>query len=181
MKIIIIIVVVLLIGVTAIFTYSGLFNSVSIQEKDTGPYILVYEEHTGNYLTSMTIQRKVYRSLQKEFGITSRIGFGIHYEDPRNLKLKNLHSEIGCILDKQNELKINDIKKKFKVKIFPVTKSLVVELPFRNLLSIILGTMKAYPELEKYIKLNKYTKPYSMEIYDNPARKIRYIVPIVTD
>ena len=158
--------------------YSGLFTKVHVQEKTVGPHILVYQNHKGSYKAIGTVLNKVYRVLNKKFKIKATHGFGIFYDKPGTVKEELLRSEGGVILDSKYKDKIDAIRKKLKVKKYPSTKSVVVIFPYKNQVSYILGPIKAYPVIQKYMKKKGYKAAPALEIYDIPGRKILYSMPI---
>lgn len=158
--------------------YSGVFVSVNVIEKSVGPYQLVFKEHKGDYKDSAKVANEIYYTLLNDYKIETFKGFGIYYDDPVEVKKKDLRSEVGVILEKKDYFKINKIKKKFKVKRLNRINSVVAELPFKTRASVILGIIKVYPAFKKYMKEKKYKQNYSIEIYDVPNQKITYLIPI---
>jgi hypothetical protein len=162
--------------VLGILVQAGLFYKPAVTEGVTGPYTLVYLEHTGDYAQTGKIQMDIYNSLIAEFGITTTKGFGIYLDDPKTVAKDKLRSEVGCILEGDNIKKAGLVTSKFKVKTLEPKKSLIAEHPFSNPLSIIIGISKVYPLFSKHLggKPSGYT--YSMELYDVPGKKIIYIM-----
>jgi hypothetical protein len=177
LKIIFSIFLLILISVAIFFNYIGFFSKVVIEEKQMGPFTLVYDEHKGDYKGTAKIQDNIYYSLLNDYKIETFHGFGIYYDDPKTVPTEKLRSIAGCILEKSDYEKIETLKEKgFKIKKIPKQNSVVVEFPFRNTFSIIAGIMKVYPKIEKYIEENNLTKNEMMEIYDNPSKKIIYLM-----
>jgi hypothetical protein len=52
----------------------------------------------------------------------------------------------------------------------------VAEFPLKTSLSYMVGAMKAYPVLSKYIAEKNYKVTSSLEVYDMSAKRIKYIM-----
>ena len=72
--------------------YMGTFKNVEIDEKEMGPYYLVYRENTGSYTPTGKIIEKVFNELQEK-KIDGNKGFAIFYDDPNITKKVNQRSE----------------------------------------------------------------------------------------
>ncbi len=176
MKKVLIIISVIILACLAFLFYSGLFTKVEIIEKESESYQLVYEEHLGDYSKSGEITNKIYHSLLNDYNIETFKGFGIYYDNPQEVEKEKLRSEVGCILETADYNKIDTLKGKYKIKEFLSKKCMITEFPFKNKISIFLGIMEVYPELEKYSKANGYNLDAPvMEIYDMPNKKIIYL------
>jgi len=69
--------------------------------------------------------------------------------------------------------------KEIKITTLPAGNKIVVEFPLKNTISYIIGPMKVYPLIAKYIKEKGYANQVSMiELYDMVAKKIYYIAEI---
>jgi len=172
-------VLILLSGFFIALIYSGLFSSVEIMEGDIGPYILVYQNHTGDYAGTGDIQNRIYQSLQKDFNVSATKGFGQYFDDPKKVPVEKLRSIAGCILEPEYRSLIPAIQKKYTIGEYGKTKSVIAEFPYRNQLSIFLGVMRVYPKLEEYITNKGYPFSPALEIYDLGRKKIIYSFPIL--
>ena len=94
--VIVFIIIGLLIVMIGIF---GGFYKVNIQTVNTGGEILVYENVTGSYNQASKISNKVYYELLNNFKIETTKGFGIYYDNPKNVDQNKLRSEVGCIVE----------------------------------------------------------------------------------
>lgn len=162
-------------------SYYGLFTRISIAEKEMGGFWLLYEKHVGDYKEVGQVMDRMYSRLLGEDAIETSRGFGLYYDDPKKVKKENLRSVVGCILDKQDESKIDHLKKHYKIQYYPASKSVVAEFPFKGTLSIFIGIFKVYPKLAEYIKQRNYPPGPIMEIYDTPHKKIFYVASIAMD
>ncbi len=158
--------------------YLGFFNSVDFTIREMGPYQLVYREHRGDYSGTGVIQKEIYKALLNDEKIRTTRGFGIYYDDPRQVKKENLRSIAGCILEEKDYQNIESLKKKYSIMEFHKTRAVVTEFPFRGRGSILAGVLKVYPRLDEYTKERGYAPAPVMEIYNVPEKKIIYIMPI---
>jgi hypothetical protein len=159
-------------------TYYGLFAKVSIVEQEVGDFWLLYEKHVGDYKDVGPVIDSIYSRLLGEDAIAPLRGFGLYYDDPKKVEKKNLRSIAGCILDNQDEDKIDYLKRNYTIKKFPASKSVIVVFPYKGIPSIFLGVVKVYPKLAEYLAQKKYPPVPVMEIYDRPSKKIVYVAPV---
>ena len=162
-------------------SYYGLFARVTIVQKEIGDFWLIYEKHVGEYKETGQVINRIYSKLLGEDAIAPSRGFGLYFDDPKKVEKKNLRSIAGCILDKQDEGKIDQLKTNYQVQKFPVSTSVVAEFPFRGTPSIFLGLVKVYPKLTEYLAQHKYPPVPIMELYDTPNEKISYIASVNLD
>lgn len=171
----------IILGVAAVVVlglgYYGLFAPVVFTERQMGPYVLVYEKHAGEYKHTAAIVEKISSALLGEDGIFVGKGFGLFYDNPKIVEAASLRSIAGCIVENVPDDKIKRLKDKYLVAEFPDARCVVAELPYKGLVSILLGTLRAYPRLAEYMQANDYRMTPVMEIYDKPNRKIFYVVP----
>lgn len=167
---------VVVIALLIFLAQNGFFTKVLVEEKEVGPYVLIYEEHTGDYAGMKDVTYRVYNKLLNEDKIMTTKGFGIYYDNPRNVPKDKLRSIGGCILDEKDYDKIAVLEKKYKIKKIEKQRSLVADFPFRNRMSIIMGIMKVYPEMNEYVSSKHYQFAEVMEIYDMPNKKITYVM-----
>lgn len=157
--------------------YSGLFSKVEIKEKEMESYILVYDEHIGEYKGTRDVQDRIYDKLLNDEGIETYKGFGVYYDDPKKVAKEELRSIAGCILEKKDYGKIEELKKKgFKIKESEQGEAICAQFPFKSPLSVLLGIIKVYPSMDKYVEEHGIDKKEIMEIYDIPNKKIIYFM-----
>lgn len=168
-------VVAVLIGV---FSYYGLFTSVDVKERDAGPYLLVYTKHIGDYNKVAPAMDNVYYDLKDNFHIDTTKGFGLYYDTPQEVSKEKLRSIVGCIVEGKSITDLNEVSKKYGVKEYPLSKSLVAEFPHKGYISIMLGIFKVYPKLNKYLQEHKYVEAPILELYDMLNKRIEYIISV---
>ncbi|HDQ26834.1 MAG TPA: AraC family transcriptional regulator [bacterium] len=162
-------------AIFGMLVHAGLFYKPEVKVEETGPFTLVYVEHTGDYSNAWKYQDEVYKKLIAEFNIKTTKGFGIYYDDPAKVEKSELRSELGCILEGEDIKKAQLVEGKFKVKTLNAEKSVVSGHPFTNPFSVILGIMKVYPLLGKKAAEEGLDAGFAMEIYDAPAKATTYI------
>ncbi len=164
--------------VTILLAYLGIFSTLKPVERTMGPYTFVYEDFIGPYMDTAHVFDNVYKNLEKE-GLKTTRGLGIYYDDPSKIPDHKLRSKCGSIIEKEDLSAFNKIKDKFKVITIEDNKSIVIEFPIKNTLSYMMGPMKCYPALAEYVKEKGLTmKGNAYELYDMPAKKILFILPI---
>ena len=181
MKLVLGVIGVLIILVVVTLSYYGFFTSISIAEKEMGGFWLLYEKHVGDYSETGKLIDSISARLLGEDAIEPSRAFGLYYDDPKKVEKENLRSIAGCILDKQDENRIDYLKNNYTIKYFPPAKSVVAEFPFKGTPSIFMGIFKVYPQLAEYITQHKYPPGPIMEIYDTANKKIVYIAPFAMD
>ncbi len=157
----------------------GLFVEIVVEEKEMGPYVLVYEDHKGDYKGTANIQDNIYYSLLRSHNIKTYKGFGIYYDNPKEVATSELRSIAGVILEEKDYDKKKFLTDEgYSIKEVEARKSIVVEFPYKNNFSVMLGLMRVYPVIEEYIKSNDLENKEMMEIYDVPSGKIIYLMEI---
>ncbi|NQT29415.1 MAG: GyrI-like domain-containing protein [Candidatus Saganbacteria bacterium] len=157
--------------------YVGIIFPLKVDETRMGPYTIAYESFTGPYKDTVPVFAKVYEKINAE-GLNPTRSLGIYYDNPAVTPADQLRSDCGVVIEKADLAKFNKVKGKFKVKNISQADCVVIEFPIRNMLSYMIGPMKAYPALEKYAKKKGYKWGRSYELYDEPQKKIFYVMEI---
>lgn len=145
--------------------YSGFFASVEITEGEVGPYKFVGKEYVGDYRYSGEKQDSIYKDLTaKGFELTE--GFGIYRDDPKKVAVEQLRSMVGSVLPEKYNDRIPELEREgYIIQDMGKTKSVIVEFPYKNNLSIIASVLKVYPKLNVYFTEKGYESVPSLEIY----------------
>lgn len=162
---------------TVFLWYMGWFSNLKAYESVKGPYLIAYERFVGPYPQTGPIFNRIYEKL-KANGIESPRGLGIYYDDPSQVTPDKLRSDCGIVIEAKDRNLFWKISHKFKYKWVRRSKSIVVEFPIRNMLSYMIGPMKAYPALMKYAESKGYKTTLAYELYDEPKGKIFFIMPV---
>jgi hypothetical protein len=163
--------------VIAFLGYMGLFNRMTVEEKTMGPFTGVYESCVGDYMKSGQVFARVCDEMKKE-GVACGQCFGVYYDNPREVPKDKLRSDIGVVLVDKDLLRSKELGKKYKIQTLGQKMSLVTEFPIKNMLSYMIGPMKAYPALEKAAKEKGYKPLLSYEIYDQATKKTLFVMPL---
>jgi effector-binding domain-containing protein len=175
MKTIIIIAVVIIILFLSFYAYYGGFKNIKTRIEEQGGETLVFEKIQGDYRQSGKVMDSIYYKLLNQEKIETYKGFGIYYDNPQKVEKSKLRSEAGCILENQDEGKVDELNGQYNIKTFPKKQYMIAEFPYKGKLSVMFSMMKVYPALNKYAEENGYQKDTPvMEIYDVPNNKIIY-------
>ncbi len=172
---------VLIVGLFIALVYSGLFSTIEIQEREIGPFTMVYRHYVGDYTQAAAIQHEILSALKGLYKIPSGKGFGVYYDDPQHVEKHKLRSDVGCIIETKDPQLLEKIRERYLVKEYPSTLSVVSEFPYKNQLSVFLGVVRVYPRLEGYLKSKNYKISPALEIYDLSNRKIVFSFQKVAD
>jgi len=176
-----IVIVVIIVCICGFLGYFGVFSPVPIQQQEIGPFVLVCEKHMGNYQNVGPVMDRLYKRLKDEDSIESTRGFGIYYDNPREVAAEKLRSVVGCILDGVDESTVESLKQKYTLARYPASGCVVARFPFKANFSIFVGVFKVYPKLIRYLQDNNLSMVPMMEIYDIPGRQIQYVAATGAD
>jgi hypothetical protein len=153
----------------------GIFNEITVVEKETGGYKLAGYEYTGSYKKAGAFMKESEEKLNA-LGITYNRGFGIYYDDPKTTPDEKCRSFIGGIVEVKDINKISVLKSEgLKTDSVRTTSSVVAEFPIKSNLSYSIAPMKVYPAISEYMQKKGYKVVLSLEIYDVPQKKIMFI------
>jgi hypothetical protein len=176
MKTILLIIASILIVVLVFAWYIGYFTSITPEERIEGGYTVAGLEVTGPYSKSGKSMQEVMEKL-KNLGVECTKSFGIYYDDPKTTPADKCRSFVGGILEEKDLGKLSELKTSgLKVDSVARVESVVAEFPLKNSFSYMIGPMKAYPAISKYLEEKKYKVSLSLEVYDPFAKKITYIM-----
>jgi hypothetical protein len=162
--------------------WCGLFSKITVDEREEGPFLLVYKKHTGDYKNIGPVMDEVYYTLRDEHKLETTRGFGLYYDNPKEKEKSELRSLGGCIVDGMTPEELGSrcpgINDTMVVALFPAALSVAAEHPYMGTVSIILGVLRVYPRLQAWMqKYNRRSVPV-MEIYDTPGRTITYLAAV---
>ncbi len=172
-------VIIIIIGIVIVITgYFGAFTRVSIKEKSKKAFWLIFERFIGPYQNTGPIMDKLYYRLLNDDSIETFRGFGIYYDNPGEVKSSNCRSIVGSILEEKDYNRINELKSRYNIMKISESKGLSSQFPYKGKLSIMMGILKVYPQINKKIETMKTeTKPI-MEIYNIPEKLIHYYMAL---
>jgi len=180
MEIVLIVIAVFFALFAGLFVYYGGFSKVTCRIEKQGGEKLIYKQMTGDYAKSAKLMDEIYYALLNDHNIETYKGFGIYYDNPKEVEKNKLRSEIGCIIEDKDISKLPQITDGLSIKLYPERSYIVTEFPSKGKLSILFGIMKVYPSIEKFVEKNGYKKEGAvMEVYDIPGKKIIYRKEII--
>ena len=153
--------------------WTGFFTNVNVSEATLGPWIMVYEEHSGPYDGTEDVIHRISGLLKKD-NIETTKEFGIYYDDPKLTPLDSLRSIAGWIIEPSDTTKIKSAGSRYKIMHLPSKRYAIAEIKNRGALSAFAGSVKVYAALDRFMKENEYPPSPTMEIYDR-NKTIRYL------
>lgn len=168
-----ILILVIILGVVALGTasYTGLFSSIAFEERNEGPFYVVYEDHEGAYQLIQSVIKDVTKRLDEQ-NIPYGDGIAVLYDDPKTVPADQLKSKGGVLVGDQVSV---DSPMAF------------TSLPYNHYLvgtfsgMSAVGTMRVYKKAEEWMKANgKTLNGPIIEIYNGKGIKqnIFYYFPI---
>ncbi len=175
--VILIIVAVVAVAALASLGASGLFAKVKPEAARIDAIEFVYEPFVGPYSKTKEPMDRLYYGLLNDEKIETYKGLGIYLDNPANTPAEKCRSIIGEVIEPRDIDRIGGLRSKgYKIAELPAGERITAEFPFASPLSIMLGIMKVYPALGAAAKASGGEQGAVIEIYDVPAKKIRYIV-----
>lgn len=175
MNVVLVIVGVCILTLGIILCYFNAFKTIECTIVEEGGEIIVYESRVGDYKQSGEVMDRVYKTLIDSFGLQTYKGFGLYYDNPKEVETSQLRSDVGCILEDKDFARIPDIEREMAVSVIPKQQYIVAEFPYKGQLSVLFGIFKVYPALSEYVEQNGYRSDTPViEIYDVPNKKIVY-------
>ncbi len=162
------------------YAYFGGFSSVTVNNVTRDQKIAVYVTHTGCYKKMNDDMMPLYKNLEKTFGPDAKnlVGFGIYLDNPETVKSTDLRSIVGYFISEDQAKKLKDETFHSGITVIPSYNAISVPFTYRGMPSFIIGVMRAYPALDKFIMANPELKwGSSVEIYDLQNHQVFYDVP----
>ncbi len=175
MKIIGIILFIVIVTILLIAGYHGAFHKVVVTYGNTNTMWLAYDKFIGPYQKTGPVSDKIYYDLLKKDSVETYKGFGIYYDNPKEINPEECRSVIGCIMEEKDYSKIEDLKSKYNIVKIEGSKAIISQFPYNGKLSIIFGILKAHKVIEKFRNEKGIDTSPLMEIYNVPKKKIEYI------
>lgn len=157
--------------------YSGFFSKVEIEKYQSGPYHIVYKEFIGSY-SDLSFRLEQIKNDLVTYGIDEFVGFNMYLVDPQNKSENELRSYCGALIADRHLAKLDLILAKYNHMHLDKRLRLFVKFDYRNQFSIIAGTYKVYPAIEKYSKENGIEQQALYEFYDKGNNIIQYLMDL---
>lgn len=175
LKIILIVIAAIIVLLLSIFAYYGGFSKVEFSNEHTGGETVVYKSVTGDFSQVPLILDDVKSKLMNEYGIKVSKGYSRYYDNPEEVAVEDLRFDGGYIVNITDSTIIKEISKDLKITTIPEGKYPVAYFPFKGEMSVFVGLMRVYPEMQVYTKDNNYPENTSViEIYDSENEVIEY-------
>lgn len=156
--------------------WSGFFSNAKVNEQLMGPYYLVYADYSGPYGGARSTMDSLKNLLEKQENISSTDKFIFYENNPRNYDSRALKAQAGIILHDADTLRVQELRKKYKLRTLPRQPFVFARIPFRSGISLFAGRVKIYPAIISYKKRHELMDAPFIEIYTND-KKVYYISP----
>lgn len=181
LKIALIVTTILIALIFSIYAAYGGFRRINFALENSGGEWFVYKSITGHYSQGSLVMDSIYYLLLDSLNISTTKGAGIYYDNPESVEdHSTLRSDVGSFLNfVPDSALIESINQYLDVKELPVSRYLVTSFPIKGSLSYMIGVIKIYRSLDKYLKKYGYqiNSPIT-EIYDIENSIIIYRVEI---
>lgn len=150
--------------------YMGAFRRVVIDEKECGPFTLVYRTAPGS---DMGAVREITDELDEVLarnGIEERTPLDVFHPDDR--------AEVGFAVSGASEEQLSILGDEAGVRQIPARECMVTRFPWRNPLSFVIGYFKVDPALKRHRAAHGYEKAEALAL--NEGSTILYMQPIVS-
>lgn len=153
----------------AAFGYLGGFRSITIEEKQMGPYLFAYREMVGTDFSKVSEITTALDAELRSKGVTTLQPFDLFNPEGGG--------EIGfAVSESEAEQLLNS---SIRIKTIPMQQCMVATFPWKNPMSYMIGFMKVDPALEAYRKTNGYRKTWAATRHNGDT--ITYLQPIVKE
>ncbi len=183
MNVVIVIVVIGVIGgdIAGLYYFArrfGAFVPLKPETQTLEPMWIAYNTHSGPYQLIGPVCDGVCSAVNDLCGAAPELGFGLYFDNPRQVAKDQLRSLGGCILPTDKAEGLMNTPLPFRMSLLPGGRAVVVRFPFRGRMSIMVGAMRVYPALGRYVTEAGLPEGPMMEIYDMNAGEIRYVRPL---
>ena len=156
------------------FYYMDVFKDVVINEKNMGPYMVVYEPRIGDFKGTLDEADKVVDRL-REKGFNPERRAIIYYDYTGSTPVKEWKSEVGCLVEIAEQGRKEEIKNNFNLRLLPQGKYATAYFPYKNSLSTNIAAAKIFPELLKRKRVGTKETPI-LVIFDD--QRITYLMSL---
>ena len=157
--------------VVGLLSYLGGFSTITIEEKQMGPFYLVYREMKGTDMSQIGIITNELNDVLVKKGYATHKPFDVFYPDG--------HAEIGFEVDEAEYSRFSAADTSYLSKEIPGQRFMTTTFPWKMVMSYMVGFMKVDPALEAYRKQHGYRKTWAATRHDDDI--ITYLQPIEQD
>ncbi len=180
-KILFISILVIIISFVMFAWYSGFFATVNIEERQAGPFHILFKEFTIDYPQADN-KLEIVMSELGNMGFDIGLGVVMFYGngEVRNDDFDGVRKcMIGVVIQPQDITMIDRAGSEFQHKLITRQSSIVVQFPYTNHFSEFAGHYKVYPAIMNYCYKNNYTPGPILELHDEQGKTINYIMKII--
>ena len=156
----------------------GLFTPVKPVRENVPELWFAYRTHTGPYQNIGGVMDAVYTTLRDGCRLESARGLGVYFDNPRTTAPASLRSLGGCVLENQAAVDAVRQNTALSVGVLPESRAVTASFPYRGKMSFMVGAMRVYPALNKYLEAARDPSGPVVELYDFAKKEIRYIRPL---
>ena len=160
---------VLVVLIVGAYGYLGGFRSITIEEKQMGPFHFAYREMVGTDFSKISEITTALDAELRDKGVTT-----LH---PFDLFNPEGGGEIGFVVSESEAEQL--LNSSIRIKTIPMQQCMVATFPWKNPMSYMVGFMKVDPALEAHRKKNGYRKTWAATRHDGDT--ITYLQPIVKE
>lgn len=150
--------------------WMGALGSVEVAERDMGPYQFVYVQEPSTDSAKIGELTEALGERLEAAGVTQRKPAQEYFPAGRGIQ-----NQIGFMIEQDVSREALDAETFLRP--IAVQRYMVVEFPFRNSLSFVVGYFRVDTALRKYKAQKKYAKSSALVILDGD--RILYLEPIV--
>ncbi|MBF0361203.1 MAG: GyrI-like domain-containing protein [Oligoflexia bacterium] len=188
-KILMAILAIIVILVIGTLTYFDWFHSVVVIKKEMPALTFVYKKHQGSFKEVGKVMEELNKELPLLIGINLQRGIGVYLDNPNQKSESELRSLVGFIIEdldlqKMDQVKMDQLKSKFKVATIPASLSYYSQFPFKGVISYMIAPLKVWPKFATEIAQTSMKPSAGIEIYDtkdkaNNEKKIEFYMSTV--
>jgi hypothetical protein len=160
---------VIVVALLGVGTYVGLFASVTVSERDMGPYQFVYVQDTTTDRSRVRDLSHALAQRLDEAGYTTRQPAQVYFPTGRGIQ-----NQIGFVVDRAVTREVLGADTYFRP--VPAQRAMVAEFPFRMQLSYAIGHWRVESALAAHRAQKGYRETSIMVILD--GGRIRFFQPI---
>jgi len=158
--------------------FSGFFATVNIEERQAGPFHILFKEFIIDYPQAGNKLEIVMSELSNK-GFDVRLGVVMFYGNKVGDSSGGRKCMIGVVVQPQDITMIDRAGSQFQHKLIGRQSSIVVQFPYTNHFSKFAGHYKVYPAIMNYCYEHNYSPGPILELHDEQGKTIIYIMKII--
>jgi DNA gyrase inhibitor GyrI len=159
-----------------ICAWYGYFTTLIVQEKPVGPFLIVFEKHSGSPASAAPMVEEIQQNLRMKFNIDSPVNFSLYYDDPQVVAPDQCRALVGTVIAYDQNIDLHRIAQEYSIATIPRGMAAVVDYPYKNKISILFAALRGYPALLEYGKAHHLGQQPVLQLNDLQRGRIRYAV-----